>query len=253
MSITGLATLCLALVTAASAGFTAWMAIKTSDLAEENKKLIAQEEKHHRERYRPYCVPLTNNIETIVDFNAVVGERSNFQGMRPGIVIPEHAMAVWLIIKNQGLGPALNVRFHFDDIDGRRISKDFLVAHMLPPGEYSNFLSEIPRESFPAQEFSDQVFEPNDVANHVYFIVCEYESIFGENFYSNVAKGYRDPALTSDGKNRLRLARPRTPPVVFFEGTDPAPAIWHMPSPSKPTPSTFLKLPLPDDNAPTPQ
>lgn len=251
MTLLGLATLGLALVTAISAGFTAWMAIKTSDLAEENKKLIVQGEKQHRERLKPYCVPFTNNSETIVDFTAVVGERSNFQGGRPGVMISENAMAVWLNIKNQGLGPALNVRFHFDDIHGNRLSKDFLVAHILHPGEFSNFLSEIPRESFPAPEGGDQTFEPYDIVNNIYFVVCEYESIFGENYYSVVSKGYRDPALTNDGKNGWRLLRPRTPPVVFAEGIDPASAIWHVPNPSEPTPSTFLNLPPLVDKTPT--
>ena len=243
MSLLGWVTLALALATTVSVCFTAKMARKTSDLAEGNEKLIEQGDKQHRERLRPYCVALTNRNETIADFEAVVGKRKSIPGMLPGVNMDENAEAVWVIIANQGLGPALNVRFHFNDIHLKRISKDFLVQHILPPGSLANFLSQIPREQFTDAKSSYVFYEPSYIVDNIYFLVCEYQSIFGEDFHSIVAKGYLDPALTNDGMNNWRLLRPRTPPVEFMEGRDPAHPIWHVPQPTEPPFDSFLNLP----------
>lgn len=232
----------LAYATVLLAGFTAWMAEKTSDLAKTNKNLIEQGEKQHRERLKPMCVPLTNSLATIATFDEVIGAKKTIPGMRPGMIISDDTAVVWVNIKNQGLGPALNVRFHFNDIDNRRITKDFLASHLLPPGESSNFLSEIPSEEFrDAMGAHVMGIEPHDVVHRAYFLVCEYESIFsGENFHSIVSKGYLDPSLANDGKNKSRLQRPRTPPVVFKDGLDPATPLWPVPSDDEQFPGEFL-------------
>lgn len=232
----------LAYATIMLAGFTAWMAKKTSDLAKTNKAFIEQGEKQHRERLKPMCVPLTNSLATIATFDEVIGPKKQIPGMMPGLTISDDTAIVWTNIKNKGLGPALNVRFHFNDLDNKRITKDFLISHLLQPGESFNFLSEIPRE-----EFRDAVgahvmgIEPHEVINRAYHLVCEYESIFsGEQFHSIVSKGYLDPSLASDGKNKSRLQRPRTPPVEFKTGLDPATPLWPVPSDDEPFPGEFL-------------
>jgi hypothetical protein len=232
----------LAYATVLLAGFTAWMAEKTSDLAKTNKNLIEQGEKQHRERLMPMCVPLTSSQLTISSFNEVLAPKKNIPGMIPGVVISDDAAVVWIIITNKGLGPALNIRFHFNGIDNTRITKDFLVSHILPPGDSSNFLSEIPREEFKdAMGVKAMGIEPHDVVQRAYFLVCEYESIFsGENFHSIVSKGYLDPSLANDGKNKSRLQRPRTPPVVFKDGLDPATPLWPVPSDDEQFPGEFL-------------
>ena len=163
MNFLGWSTITLAIATTVSAGFTAWMARKTSDLAEANKKLIEQGDKQHHERLRPYCVALTNRNETIADFDVVVGKRKSIPGMIPGIDIDENAEAVWVVIANQGLGPALNVRFHFNDIHSKRISKDFLVQHVLPQGSSVHFLSQIPREQLTDANGCHVFYEPSDI------------------------------------------------------------------------------------------
>jgi len=230
----------LAYATVLLAGFTAWMAEKTSDLAKTNKNLIEQGEKQHRERLKPMCVPLTRGEFTISNFKEVLNIRKNIPVSGTGI--SDDAVVVWVNIKNLGLGPALNVRFHFNDRDNRRITKDFLASHLLPPGESSNVLSEIPREEFrDAMGAHVMGIEPHDVINNAYHIVCEYESIFsGEQFHSIVSKGYLDPSLASDGKNKLRLQRPRTPPVVFRDGLDPAMPLWPVPQDDGQFPGEFL-------------
>lgn len=239
------ATVLLAAVAAVSAIFTAIAAHQTKKLAQYNKVMIAQSEKQHRERLMPMCVPLTNSQLTISNFNEVLAPRKNIPGMIPGVVISDDAAVVWIIITNKGLGPALNIRFHFNSIDNTRITKDFLVSHILPPGDSSNFLSKIPREEFKdAMGNHAMGIEPDDVVHRAYFLVCEYESIFsGEAFHSIVAKGYRDPSLACDGNNQRRLNRPLTPPVDFRPGLDPSKPIWPLPPEDTDYPGAFLNFP----------
>ena len=234
------ATVLLALFTATAAVFTALAANYTKKLSQYNKNLIEQGEKQHRERLKPMCVPLTNSQLIISNFDEVLTTRKNIPVSGAGI--SDDAAVVWVNIKNQGLGPALNVRFHINDIENRRMTKDFLASYLLPPGESSKVLLEIPCEEFrDAMGAHVMGIEPHDVINNAYHIVCEYESIFfGEQFYSIVSKGYLDPSLAGDGKNKLRLQRPRNPPVVFKDGLDPATPLWPVPPDDDQYPGEFL-------------
>ena len=239
------ATVMLAVVTAVSAIFTAVAARHTKKLAQYNKDLITQGEKQHREALRPMCVPTTTTNYAIADFGEVLGPYRVLVHSSTNVPITNGSPTIYLHIVNKGVGPATNVRFHINNIQRQRITRDFLVAHVLPPGEVSKFLSEIP----PLNIYDDSgklVFgmPPGQVTTDAYFIVCEYESIFsGDVFHSIVAKGYLDTYLASDGKNQWRLNRPITPPVEFEPGLDPAKPIWPVPPNDVSYPGEFLNLP----------
>lgn len=243
--IMAVATVLLAVAAAVSAIFTAIAAHHTKKLAQYNKDLIAQSEKQHREALRPMCVPTTANNNAIADFGEVIGPYRVLVPNKSDRPELNGAATIFLHIVNKGVGPATNVRFHINNRQSQRITRDFLVAHVLPPGEVSKFLSEIP----PLNIYDDSgklVFgmPPGQVTTDAYFIVCEYESIFsGDALHSIVAKGYPDTYLASDGKNQWRLNRPITPPVEFEPGLDPAKPIWPVPPNDVSYPGEFLNLP----------
>ena len=235
------ATVILAVVTAASAIFTAIAARHTKKLAQYNKDLITQGEKQHREASRPMCVPTNANNNAIADFSEVIGAYRLLVPNKSDLPNSNCTPTIFLHVVNKGVGPAINVRFHISNIQGQRITRDFLVTHVLPPGEVSEFLSEIP----PLNIYDDSgklVFgmPPDQVTADAYFIVCEYENIFGESFHSVVKKGYSDPYFASDGKNELRLNRSLTPPVEFKPGLDPAKPLWPVPPDDHIYPGEFL-------------
>jgi hypothetical protein len=242
------ATVLLALFTAISAIFTALAAVHTRRLAQYNKEIITQSEIQHRERFRPLCFPMTNKREVIADFNEVLIPSKTT--MSPdGIynTFPDPRMQ--LIFLNKGLGPAINLRFHINDIRNQRITKDFLVSHVLPPDEIFEFTSKIPLLSADHGDGKTFTMSPHDIISNAYFFVCEYESMFsGDVFHSIVAKGYQDPALADDGMNQWRLNRPITPPVEFEPGLDPAKPIWPVPPEGANYPAAFLNFPSQPEN-----
>ena len=116
----------LAYATVALAAITAWMAKGTSDLAKANRELIERGERQHRERLRPMCIPLTRKQETIANFEEILNPINRICSASVGItghaVEIEAAAEIQVSLKNQGLGPALNVRFHFNDIENKKRS-----------------------------------------------------------------------------------------------------------------------------------
>lgn len=212
MSFTDIATLLLAIATFA-------VAKKTSDLAKENKVLIDNGDKQHRERLRPYCIPLTNVDHPILQLSEVIGRKRTIPGFPPGYsqhLISDENNAVWTVVRNSGLGPALNVKVYFTDNQGTRTTKDFLVAHILAPGDSSVLFSEIPQEFIKDDEGNPIGLSPDDMVNRIYFLICEYQSVFsGEYFHSIIAngslrQGQEGPTPEED--------QSRTPPVEFRGG-----------------------------------
>ncbi|MCL5979363.1 MAG: hypothetical protein M1488_01510 [Gammaproteobacteria bacterium] len=235
------ATVLLAAFTAASSIFTAIAACHTKKLARYTKELIAQSEKQHREALRPMCVPTTTSDNAIANFGEVVGPYRVL--VHDGLKTTETNgnPTLYLHFVNKGIGPAVNVRFHINNLQNQRITRDFLVAHVLPPGETCKFLSEIPYLNINSADGQAVRMSPDQIAQDAYFLVCEYESMFsGYAFHSIVAKGYRDPSLAGDGKNQWRLNRPITPPVEFKPGLDPATPLWPVPSDDEQFPGEFL-------------
>ena len=234
-----------ALFIAVSAVFTAIAAFHTRNLAKYNKDLVSQNEKQHREALRPLCVPTTATGIAIERFDKVIGPYNVL--VRDGHKTTETngKPTLHLQFVNKGIGPAVNVRFHINNINHQRITKDFMVTHALPPGETCIFLSEIP--SLNIRDDSGKLFlgmSSDQVVNDAYFIICEYESIFsGDTFHSTVAKGYLDPSLAGDGKNQWLLNRPTTPPVEFKPGLDPSKPIWPIPPDDVSYPAEFLNIP----------
>ena len=159
--------------------------------------------------------------------------------------LPTSHASINIRFYNKGLGPAINLRFHINNMKNQRITKDFMVTHILPPSEKYEFPSLIPPIIIHDAN-GKLIFEmpPGQVVHDAYFIVCEYESMFsGDAFHSIVAKGYRDPSLAGDGMNQWRLNRPITPPVEFKPGRDPAKPIWPVPPNDVSYPGEFLNLP----------
>jgi hypothetical protein len=254
------ATFLLAIITAISAFFIALSSIftglaasATRQLAEHNKdlvmqnkslvnkndELIRQTERQHRERLRPLCFAMTSQDNDIRDFRDVM--------INPVFTnrLPTSHSLINIRFYNKGLGPATNLRFHINNIENQRITKDFMVAHVLPPNGKYDFPSEIPPITIHDAN-GKLIFEmsPAQVVHDAYFIVCEYESIFsGDTFHSIVAKGYLDPSLAGDGKNQWRLNRPITPPVEFEPGLDPSKPIWPIPPDDVSYPGEFLNFP----------
>ena len=237
------ATVLLALFTAVSAFFTARAAVHTRKLAQYNKEIIIQSKIQHRERFRPLCFPMTTHREVISDFNQVLPQtKLNVVSGRAYNQVPDPS--VRLAFMNKGLGPAINLRFHINNITNQRITRDFLISHVLPPNELFEFTSEIPLLSVSCGDGRTFTMTPDDIINNAYFLVCEYESMFsGDAFHSIVAKGYRDPSLAGDGKNQIRLNRPIIPPVEFNPGLDPAKPIWPVPPSDISYPGEFLNFP----------
>ena len=251
MFISAFVTFCLVCVTA-------WMAYQTKRLANYNQEivkqnralskkndaLIQQSERQHKERLRPLCFPITQD-SNVIDFNKAITMGAPSSNHGPGI--PPH---IEFLVCNKGLGPAINLRFHINDIHNRRITKDFMVTHVLPPNEENKFVSHIPPLNM-LDENGGLFFgmEPSQVVNDAYFIICEYGSMFSkETFHSIVAKGYRDPSLAGDGKNQWRLNRPLTPPVEFRLGLDPSKPIWPLPPEDANYSAEFLNLSSPPEN-----
>lgn len=245
------ATVLLAVTAAVSAIFTAIAAHHTKKLAQYNKDLITQSETQHQERFRPLCFPMTKNHDVIASFDEVLSQTKKFSPPGGGFqTIPDSR--VHLIFMNKGLGPAINLRFHINNMANQRITRDFLVSHALPPDEAYEFMSEIPCLSFDGINGKNFTMSPQDVISNAYFLVCEYESIFsGDAFHSVVAKGYRDPSLAGDGNNQWRLNRPLTPPVEFRPGLDPSKPIWPVPSEDANYPAAFLNFPSTPDTGPS--
>ncbi|MHB8210361.1 MAG: hypothetical protein ACYDDP_03350 [Acidithiobacillus sp.] len=242
------ATVLLAAVTAVLAIFTAVAAQHTKKLAQYTKSIITQSEKQHREALRPMCIPITATDNAIADFGEVIGPYRVLLRNTIKTIETNGNPTLYLHFVNKGLGPAVNVRFHINNINNERITRDFLVAHILPPGETCKFLSEIPPLNI--NDVSGKLIfgmPPDQVVYDAYFIVCEYESMFSRDaldvFHSIVAKGYRDPSLAGDGKNQWRLNRPITPPVEFKPGLDPAKPIWPVPPNDVSYPGEFLNFP----------
>ncbi|OCB04006.1 hypothetical protein BBC27_00180 [Acidithiobacillus ferrivorans] len=239
------ATVLLAAFTAVSAIFTAIAARHTKKLAQYNKVMITQSEKQHREALRPLCVPTTTTGIAIARFDKVIGPYNVL--VRDGLKTTETngTPTLHLHLVNKGLGPAVNVRLHINNINNQRITKDFMVAHALPPGETCRLLSEIPPLNM--NDGSGKLvfgMPPGQIVNDAYFIICEYESMFsGDAYHSTVAKGYRDPSLAGDGKNQWRLNRPLIPPVEFRPGLDASKPIWPLPPEDANYPAEFLNLP----------
>ncbi|MHB8199571.1 MAG: hypothetical protein ACYDD9_01995 [Acidithiobacillus sp.] len=240
------ATILLAAFTAVSAIFTALAARHTRKLAQYNKVIISQSEKQHREALRPMCIPITASDNAIADFAEVIGPYRVLVRDIIKTIETNGAQTLYLHFVNKGIGPAINVRFHINNFQNQRITRDFLVAHILPPGEICKFLSEIPPLNM--HDVSGKLsfgMSPDQVVHDAYFLVCEYESMFsGDVFHSIVAKGYRDPSLAGDGRNQWRLNRPITPPVEFKPGLDPAKPIWPVPPNDVSYPGEFLNFPL---------
>jgi hypothetical protein len=238
------ATVLLATFTAVSAIFTAIAARHTKKLAQYNKDIITQSEKQHRESLRPLCFPMTQK-NNVIYFNKVITVGALRSNLGPGT-----SPRIKVRFCNKGLGPAINLRFHINNIHNQRITKDFMVAHALPPNGVYDFISEIPLLKMNGIN-GNLVFEmpPGQVVHDAYSIVCEYNSMFsGEVFHSIVAKGYRDPALAGDGENSWRLNRPLTPPVEFKPGLDPAKPIWPLPPEDANYPAEFLNFSSPPEN-----
>ena len=132
------ATVLLALFTAISVIFTAIAAVHTRKLAQYNKEIITQSETQHRERFRPLCFPMTNKREIIADFNEALSQTKTI--MNPnGVYNKFPDPRVQLTFMNKGLGPAINLRFHINNITNQRITRDFLISHVLPPNEIFEF------------------------------------------------------------------------------------------------------------------
>jgi len=231
MTISNIASLALAFMTFALACVTAWMARETSKISKSNEEIIHQTDVHHHNQLMPICIPLTKTNNTVTDIREILIDPKNIPGLIHGVTIDENSLAVWVGITNKGLGPAINVQFHFNDNNDRRITKDFLVTHVLRPGETVAFISEVPNEQYSGSESGQSYNVPaSHVLTDAYALVCEYQSIFPDEwFHSIVTKGYRDNYLASDGKNASRLQRARTPPIVVRKGRDPATPIWPVP------------------------
>lgn len=239
--ILAIATVLMAVAAAISAIFTAFAAHHTKKLAQYNKDLITQSEIQHRERFQPLCFPFTEG-SNVIDFRKAISMGAPSSNLGKGT-----PPRIKFLVCNKGLGPAINLRFHINNIQNQRITKDFLITHALPPNEEYPFVSHIPPLNIP-DENGGLLFgmEPSQVVNDAYFIVCEYGSMFSkETFSSIVAKGYRDPSLAGDGNNHRRLNRPLTPSVEFSTVMDPSKPIWnqHLPPDEAIHPAEFLNFP----------
>lgn len=240
------ATFMLAVATSISVIFSAKVAWHTKRLADQNSKLvmkndelIGQNERQHKERLRPLCFAMTPQDNFITDFNVILTNPVQITNL------PASHPSINLRFYNKGLGPAINLRFHINDIKNFRITRDFMVAHTLPPNDKYDFKTLIPPVKITGVD-GKLVFSmtPVQVVNEAYFIVCEYESMFtGDTFHSIVARGYLDHYLAGDGLNQWRFNRPTTPLVEFKAGLDPAKPIWPVPPNDVSYPGEFLNFP----------
>ena len=111
-----IATIVTAVGTFSLAGVTWWMASKTKALAQETAKvaqetaaLVAQEARHHKERFTPVCVLVPR-----IDGNRVPARLLNFKDAQDIQVMGEDRREnrfceIPCLIQNVGVGPAMNV------------------------------------------------------------------------------------------------------------------------------------------------
>ncbi len=234
----GLATIILAVATF-------YLANETKSVSSLTEKNLEQQERHHKETFRPFCLITTHDNQSIAEFGSVIGlGASVLHEINLKENIDRKSYIIFLSIVNKGQGPAINVRFHINNMARERITKDFLVAHIIQPSEIVGFLSEIPETRSEIEAGHPFVYNIKDVVDNAYYLVCEFESIFsGDSFHSIVAKGYLDPFLASDGKNQWRLNRPLTPLVEFKSGLDPARPTWPIPPDDAVYPGESLNFP----------
>lgn len=143
MSLSGWATLALAIATTVSAGYTARMARKTSVLADANEKLVEQNERHHINDQRPILIlEYKFNPELMENRSGLLREihPENWRALYPGIQSNFALFSFGLYdgdvkLKNVGKGIALNptILIRFDDSSEKELSSDFSA---IPAGSF---------------------------------------------------------------------------------------------------------------------
>lgn len=174
MSLLGWATLGLAFATTASVWFTAMMARKTSQLAEDNEKLLEQNERHHIIDIRPTiiieskfnCELMENRISLLKPIHP-----SNWRDMIPRLQPNFMLIGFDCALKNIGTGIAINptILIRFENNSQKELDADFspIAAGATLPLELVLFSAHL-----------DSVFlDQNHKIKHE-----EYQNLFGQSW-----------------------------------------------------------------------
>jgi hypothetical protein len=223
--------LALAIAAALSASVTAFMAIKTRDLAKytndlaiETKETLDQNERHHQESLRPLCIS---------EFPS--GAPGTFLGMTQEIH-NEYGQELPVVqvtgkLSNKGLGPALEIYFYIVDGGGYRLTypiflkealgqqEDFSIATVIKPRNLiGTFHSDGRGDTWRAK------FGPEFILSDGYYLVISYKDIFETDFSTIYARGRpqnieEDMQAASDEEVRRKIRnRIAHPTPVFRKG-----------------------------------
>lgn len=163
------------------AGFTALMAGMTW-------RVIADGRKHHKDQYRPILalVP-ADGVDPACRTTCLKPERSPSDGRA------EYSLG-GLILKNIGLGPALDCRMtiRFQDIEGYGVTPS--LAPVQAGGEYQSGLCPLRIPVSFERGFSDTDFQMAPAAGWQLFL--EYKDLFGQAFHTVHRSDPRGPWTT---------------------------------------------------------
>lgn len=220
--------LALAVVAGISAAVTAFMAIKTRDLAKytkdmavETKETLDQNERHHQESLRPLCIsefPTSNP--------------GMFLGMTQ-VVLTEYGQELPVVqvtgkLSNKGFGPALEIYFYVVDGGGYRLTypiflkealgqqDDFSISAVIKPRNLiGTFHNDGRGDTWRAN------FGPEFVLSDGYYLVFSYKDIFETEFSTIYARGrpqniQEDIQAVSDQEVRRKIRNTLHHPAPIF-------------------------------------
>jgi hypothetical protein len=218
--------LVLTIVAGASAAVTAFMAIKTRDLATYTKKLadetretIDQAERHHRESLRPLCVTKfpANSPGAFLGMTQTTYAENGRD--LPGIQISGN-------LTNKGLGPALEIHFYITNGGGYRLTYPIFLQEALGPGEDCPIDFVInPRTLIGTYHDDGQGdtwradFGPEFILQDGYYVIISYKDVFSTEFSTIYARGrpqnidddikaITDPEVRRKQRNTLHYPAP---------------------------------------------
>ena len=190
MSLLGWATLALALATTVSACFTEKMARKTSDLAESNKKIIEQNERHHMDDTRPIVIIEHNDNIEPYDARPIVST------IKEGVANLGNNYAKFSVnglLRNIGVGIALDVTLM---IRFEKSSRKEIIAEF-PPLEAASgsrqlgtieFHTTTLDSDFLGQNNQFKYNEYQSAPGQLWEIYISYKDIYGRLFYTKHPK-----------------------------------------------------------------
>ncbi|WP_139351692.1 hypothetical protein [Rhodanobacter sp. C06] len=183
-----------AISTAAAAIFTAVMAYLTRKAIKEGQgqrkdtndhfaATRAQDKQHHEDSFRPLLVLAQTDIADTVNRDGTIRVLAN--DSKSGLVV------IKCVIRNIGMGPALNVRLHLRS-DGRTgFGPTRELAPIAGGGEYGDS-----KERLEILAYYHDGFNNTDLANAgrgLWILVLEYEDIFGNSFHTLHCKDRSQP------------------------------------------------------------